>query len=421
MTMAHVPAVRRRSIRVALAATGVVAVAYLAIAVGVVAFATRDLTSQIDQRLTQTFNRLPPDGQFPTSPGGDGSTGSFDPGRDPSRPFELQVFVWTVAADGTVTPTNTRTPTLPDELKAVVGPQAATIDGNSVRIAGEQVGPTYVVAAQSTDQVAATQQTIVLGVLLIAPFLLGFVFLGATIVGRRVAAPIEAAHRRQLEFTADASHELRTPLSVIEAHTTLALAQDREAVWYRTAFTKVDRESKRMRTLLDDMLWLARFDASTEAPSAGPMDLGVLARQTADRFSVVAETRHLKLAVHAQAESVVIAASAELVDRLVGVLVDNACKYSPEGGTVDVTVGVESGRAFVAVDDSGPGIPEEEQAEIFNRFHRSAATAADAGGAGLGLAIGDAIVRATNGRWGLGSSPAGGARFAVSWARASVS
>ncbi|MFN8631700.1 MAG: ATP-binding protein, partial [Chloroflexota bacterium] len=66
------------------------------------------------------------------------------------------------------------------------------------------------------------------------------------------------------------------------------------------------------------------------------------------------------------------------------------------------------------------GIPDDERARIFDRFHRSVVTAADTGGAGLGLAIGDAIVRATNGRWGLGASPSGGARFTVSWARASV-
>jgi two-component system OmpR family sensor kinase len=169
------------------------------------------------------------------------------------------------------------------------------------------------------------------------------------------------------------------------------------------------------------MLWLARFDAAAEPPPAGPIDLGVLAAQTADRFSAVAETRHLRLAVHQPPEAVVIAASAELVDRLIGVLVDNACKYSPDGGTVDVTVGLEAGRAFVAVDDSGPGVAADERDRIFNRFHRSVVTAAETGGAGLGLAIGDAIVRATAGRWGLGASPAGGARFTVSWSRASVS
>ena len=115
-----------------------------------------------------------------------------------------------------------------------------------------------------------------------------------------------------------------------------------------------------------------------------------------------------------------IAASADLVDRLIGVLVDNACKYAPEGGSVDVTVGLESGRASVTVDDSGPGIPADERQRIFDRFHRSVSTSTDAGGAGLGLAIGDAIVRATGGRLGVGTAPTGGARFTVSWSRASL-
>jgi signal transduction histidine kinase len=302
----------------------------------------------------------------------------------------------------------------------VVGPQTATIDGSDVRIAGQQVGDIHVVVAQSSEQISDAQRTIALGVLLIAPFLLGFVFLGATIVGRRVAAPIEAARRRQLEFTADASHELRTPLSVIEAHTSLALAQDREAAWYRTAFTKVDRESKRMRKLLEDMLWLARFDAAAEPPAADIVDLGIIASQAADRFTAVAETRQLRLGVTVATEGVVIAASAELVDRLIGVLVDNACKYSPDGGSVDVTVGVESGWAFVAVDDSGPGVAPDERDRIFDRFHRAVTTANATAGAGLGLAIGDAIVRATAGRWSVATSPAGGARFVVSWERAAV-
>jgi signal transduction histidine kinase len=274
--------------------------------------------------------------------------------------------------------------------------------------------------AQSMELVVDAQRTIILGVLLIAPFLLGFVFAGAVLVGRRVAAPVEAARRRQLEFTADASHELRTPLSVIEAHTSLALAQDRDAEWYRTAFVKVDRESKRMRHLLEDMLWLARFDAAQVPGASGPVDLGTLARQAADRFAVVAETRQLRLAVHAPVEGVVVAASAELVDRLVGVLLDNACKYVPEGGSVDVTVAVDGARASLTVDDSGPGIDDDERERIFARFHRSLATSNEAHGAGLGLAIGDAIVRATGGRWTVGRAPAGGARFSVSWSRTSL-
>jgi signal transduction histidine kinase len=412
-----VSVVRRQSIRVALSATIVVGVIYALVATAVIAFATVDLTRQIDDRITQAFGRLP---------GGDGGGGQrppdsgFNPGEDPGRPLGFRVFAWTVQEDGTVL-ANSNQPALPAELTTVSGPVTATIDGTQVRIAGTMVGTNRVVLAQSLEFVHDAQRTILLGSLLIAPFLLGGVFVGAVVIGRRTAAPIEAARRRQLEFTADASHELRTPLSVIEAHTSLALAAERDAAWYRNAFSKIDRESKRMRRLLEDMLWLARFDAAATPKITEPVDLGTLARQAADRFAAVAETRRLGLAVNAPDAPVVIAASPDLVDRLIGVLVDNACKYAPEGGRVDVTVGMDAaGRACVTVDDSGPGIRDEDRDRIFDRFHRSVVTSSEAGGAGLGLAIGDAIVRATGGRWAVEPSPLGGARFAVSWPKGSL-
>ncbi len=411
MTMSHVPAVRRQSIRVALSATAIVAVAYLVVAAGVVAFATRDLTSQIDQRLTESFRRLPPDANRPPD-------SPYDPGRDPGRPLGVPLLVWTVESDGTVL-ASASTPDLPTDLRAVAGPTTATIDGTQVRVVGAPIGDDYVVVAQAMDIVSDAQRTIILGELLIAPLLLAAVFLGAVLIGRRVAEPIEAARRRQLEFTADASHELRTPLSVIEAHTSLALTQPRDADWYQMAFVRVDRESKRMRRLLEDMLWLARFDAAHLTPVSEPVDLGVIATQAADRFAAVAETRRLELGVHVPAGAV-IAAAPDLIDRLVGVLLDNACKYAPEGGGVDVTVSVDGARATLTVDDSGPGIRPEDRERVFDRFHRALATATGADGAGLGLAIGDAIVRATGGRWSVESSPTGGARFSVSWSRASL-
>ncbi len=284
-----------------------------------------------------------------------------------------------------------------------------------MRIAGAPAGDDHIVVAQNLDSVSQAQSTLILAELLIGPILLLIVFVGAVAIGRRVAAPIERASRRQLEFTADASHELRTPLSVIEAHTSLALAQDRSEAWYRDAFGRVDLESKRMRRLLDDLLWLARFDATSSPPNVEPIDIGVLATQTADRFGVVAEARHLHLDVRVPSESLVINAPPEWLDRLLGVLLDNACKYAPDGGTVTVSVVPEKARIGLVVDDTGPGIPEDERARIFDRFHRASE---EGGGAGLGLAIADAIVRATNGRWRVETAPGGGARMAVSWERA---
>ncbi len=412
--MAHLPVVRRRSIRVALAATGIVAVVYLAVAAGVVAFTTRQLTAQVDARLTASFTRLPVGGGDTDPP-----PSGYDPGGDPDRPFGAPFLAWTIDETGAVHgPPNA--PTLPDDLYDVADPTTAVIAGTELRLAGTAVGDDRVVVAQSMEQVTDAQRTIVLGELVIAPVLLGTVFLGAVAIGRRVAAPIEAAHRRQVEFTADASHELRTPLSVIEAHTTLALAQDRDATWYRGAFQRVDRESKRMRRLLEDMLWLARFDAAQATPAAEPVDLGVLATRAVDRFAAVAETRKLDLRVVTAPSGVVVSAAPDLLDRLLGVLLDNACKYAPEDGIVALTVSADAGRATVTVDDSGPGVPEAERDKIFDRFHRASTTMSDAGGAGLGLAIADAIVKATGGRWAIGAAPEGGARFQVSWPRAAL-
>ena len=220
----------------------VVGVAYLVIALAVIVFATQDLTGQVDQRLAEALERVPPQG-IPDDPRTARQRARL-PGPRPRPP--LRRAVPAVARHGPGHGDQRR-----QHARAARGagsrspaPVTATIDGFEMRVAGADVANGRVIVAQSMEQVTDAQRTIVLSTLLIAPFLLGSVFVGAVIVGRRVAAPIEAARRRQLEFTADASHELRTPLSVIEAHTTLALAQDREAAWYRGAFTRVDRRGE---------------------------------------------------------------------------------------------------------------------------------------------------------------------------------
>jgi signal transduction histidine kinase len=112
-------------------------------------------------------------------------------------------------------------------------------------------------------------------------------FFGSLMVGRTALAPVEQSRRRQLEFTADASHELRTPLSVIKAETDVALASRRKAAEYRDALTRIQGENQRLRHLVDDMLWLARFDSKPPSPGSEPIDLVTLAQACADRFRAV--------------------------------------------------------------------------------------------------------------------------------------
>jgi len=173
-------------------------------------------------------------------------------------------------------------------------------------------------------------------------------------------------------------------------------------------------EAGRLRRIVDDLLWLARFEATPRSGKAEPVDVGVMAQQAVDRFAAVAESRHQRLSVRLSGDSHVIAASPEWLDHLVGVLLDNACKYTPEQGSIDVRVAAEGNRIKLVVDDSGPGIPRDQRGQIFDRFRR---VSDQPGGSGLGLAIADAVVRATNGRWEVSTAAAGGASMAVTWAR----
>jgi signal transduction histidine kinase len=410
---------------VALSATGLVAILYLAVAVAIVGWLTLSLTAQVDERLQTALafetwprpvaveppaadpDRQPPPGQHEVSPLDQQDR------PPPDIPFGRERVTWRVDADGAIT-TEHADLELPADLVGVVGQVTVEIDDARIRVAGSPSDGGHVVVGESMEPVDDAVRTAILGLLLIAPFLLLAVFFGALAVGRRVAMPIERARQRQLAFTADASHELRTPLSVIEANASLALAAERDAAWYRRSFERVLSESRRMHRLIEDLLWLARFDRMHRPPAGEPVDLGVLAEQAADRFTVLAEARSQTVTAEVPSHSVTLSAPPEWIDQLMGVLLDNACKYSPEGGAATISISTSGGRATLTVDDSGPGIPEERRERVFDRFHRDSS---DAVGAGLGLAIADAIVRATSGRWYIGTSPMGGARMSVSWAR----
>jgi signal transduction histidine kinase len=410
------PPVGRQARRVALAATLVVGLLYLAVAIAVVGWMTVNLTAQVDARLQRAIafettvaavgERAPR--EVPEPPPGQPSF----PGRGPGGfPFGRERVTWRVAADGTVTTERDDLP-LPAGLVEVSAPRTIEIAGTRLRIAGSETDSGRIVVGESMEPVEDAARTVVLGLALIAPVLLLAVFLGSYVVGRRVAMPIERARQRQLAFTADASHELRTPLSVIEANASLALVGERDGPWYRGTFERVLDESRRMRGLIEELLWLARFDALTSPGDREPVDLGLLVEQAADRFAAVAEARSLVLDVRIEAPGATVSASPEWIDRLIGVLLDNACRYAPDGGRVLATVARVDGRVTLTVEDSGPGIPEDRRAHIFDRFHRASD---EPGGAGLGLAIGDAVVRATNGRWRVGTSSLGGASMSVSW------
>ena len=404
------PVLHDRPTRVAAGATLLVGAMYVALALTVVAIVQRDLYDAIDQRLVAEIQAI--------SQRADAA--SFVPGQetndaDDSHRFEAPLLVWFVRPDGTVL-ASSLAPGLPAALFRVAQPTTASVAGTSIRVAGGPMPGGWLVIGEATTQAGSAQATVVLAELIVAPVLLALVFVGTLIVGRRVAGPLERARRRQLDFTADASHELRTPLTVIEAEVSLALGSRRDPDGDQGTFERVHAESLHLRRIVDDMLWLARFDAAPAPPDAMPVDLGTLAATAAERFRAVCERRDLQLTIAVVGTgSAVIIAPPEWLTRLVGVLVDNATKYAPTGGDVVVKVSVLGPRVQLVVEDTGPGIPADQRERVLDRFHRATDEPI---GAGLGLSIADAIVRATGGRWEIGEATSGGARMAVTWSAA---
>jgi len=271
-------------------------------------------------------------------------------------------------------------------------------------------GTGWLVAGQSLAGDAHTKRLLLYAEVLAGPFVLLAMFFGCLVVGQRALAPVEQARCRQLEFTADASHQLRTPLSVIRAEADVALSTRRDAAGYRDALVRIQGESLQLRQLVDDMLWLARFDSRPPPPRDEPVDLATLAQACADRFRAVGPA----ITAETAAGPTLISAPPEWIDQLAGVLMDNACRYAGPDGVVRIGVQAHGSRISLTVEDSGPGITEADRPLLFDRFHRATEQGASAG---LGLAIGDSIVRSTGGRWHIGDSPLGGALVMVTWKR----
>ncbi|MHB8717770.1 MAG: sensor histidine kinase [Candidatus Dormibacteria bacterium] len=394
--------VRRRALRIAAISTALVAAILAVLVTTTDLLVVRNLTAGVQDRLRDQLTAGTP------APAAVFTEGSAE------HDFSEPVLRWSVAASGHVSAAEAGSPSLPDSLRSLTGYTTASIAGTQFGVLGQvQSDGHRDIVATSMVWVSNALAALIVAELIVGPLLLLAVFGGAYVIGRRTAAPIEAMRQRHLNFTADASHELRTPLSVITAETSL-LAEDVSGD-VRSSVDRISGEADRMRHIVEDLLWLARFDSEPEPPLNQAVDLASLASVTADRFRPVAAQRQLSLVVSAPCEGdVIVHAPAEWIDRLAGVLVDNACRYTPPGGTVEVAVGRRGGHPTLSVRDDGPGIPEGDAQRIFDRFHRGPQSGQ---GAGLGLAIADAVARATGGRWDITRPAGGGAQFTVEWRR----
>lgn len=223
---------------------------------------------------------------------------------------------------------------------------------------------------------------------------------------------LEAAFARQRQFTADASHELRTPLTIMQGELDVTLRRERTPQEYQATLAEVREQVVQLQRLTADLLLLARDDGPAPPP-ATTLDLARVAALVHEHLLPLATARSQTLTLIAP-EPVLIRAVESDMERLIRNLVENAIRYTPERGTITVTVRAGGSTASMIVSDTGVGIDATALPHLFDRFYRADSGRNRAsGGMGLGLAIAQSIARRNNGAIAVESVVGKGSTFTV--------
>jgi len=225
---------------------------------------------------------------------------------------------------------------------------------------------------------------------------------------------IESAFRRVTEFTADASHELRTPISLIRTEAELALRRARGEAQYKESLEHILHEAEATTALIEELLSLARADSGRESLKMQAVNMRETLRDAAERWRQVATMCGLEFSDDLGAGELFVMGDEAALRRVVGILLDNAFKYTPPPGTVHLALEQKAEKAVITVRDSGVGIAPEEQAKIFERFYRvDKARSREKPGAGLGLSIAQWIAQQHGGSITVESEAGRGSTFCV--------
>jgi heavy metal sensor kinase len=229
----------------------------------------------------------------------------------------------------------------------------------------------------------------------------------------RMIARLEDAFANSKRFVADASHELRTPLTVIRGELESLAQNPHLDPAVSESLGNVLEEVERLASIVEGLVSISRLDAGEAQAEWVQFDLGELAASTADQMSLLAEDKRIKILVDAQKRVSIRGDRARLKQVIVNLL-DNAIKYTPNNGSVNLRVKAENGHAVIEVADDGVGIPSEALPHIFERFFRVDKTRSrDPGGAGLGLSIVKSICTAHGAEVQVRSQPGAGSEFRV--------
>ncbi len=225
---------------------------------------------------------------------------------------------------------------------------------------------------------------------------------------------LESAFKKITQFTADASHELRTPVAVMRTRAELSLRKARSADEYREVIAEVLTELEKTSGLIEQLMFLARADSGSETLNFSATNVSEVLREACHQGSALAEAKQIAFQEQIPGDSMWIRGDATSLRRLFLILIDNAVKYTPSGGQVEVSLQRNNGNAVAQVRDTGIGIAETDLPNVFERFYRAdKARKRELGGVGLGLSIGRWITEVHDGTIEVQSSPGRGSTFQI--------
>lgn len=217
-------------------------------------------------------------------------------------------------------------------------------------------------------------------------------------LGNWCISPIEKAWKQQQQFVADASHELKTPLTVILANTSMLKEENIEETKRQKWLSYIEKEANHMKQLVNDMLFLAKTDAVRESIQKYPVDFSELCMNSYLSFESIAFEKNIEFEADID-ENLWCLGAADKLSQLNKILLDNACKYTEEGGRILMSLKKKGSTLLLQVNNSGTPIPKEQLPHLFERFYRvdEARTRSHAG-YGLGLSIAQSITSLHQGK-----------------------
>ena len=231
------------------------------------------------------------------------------------------------------------------------------------------------------------------------------------VVLNSMLARIDATFEAERRFLADVGHEIRTPLTVLRGDVEVALRRRRSREEYEGILEQSLEDIKGVSALADDLIMLARGESGALTPELGPIDVEGLLRKVAEKYRGAAASAGAALEVECEPDAVVIG-DRQLLQRAIGNLVDNAIKYGTDGGRITLAARpTNAGDVTLTVADRGPGIPESERPNLFDRFERGESGRRRARGSGLGLSIVKTIAGTHGASVALRDTEGGGATF----------